>query len=72
MASKKGFYGDSSCYTFLGLNEKIFNQHLLEVLNKNFAVIMIGVKESIQKEARILKKDAIKELNDTIKEIDGI
>lgn len=61
--SWKGTYGSSSCSTQLSLDQSIFHEHLLKVLQDDFKGIMLKVEDSIRKEAVKLKEKAQAELS---------
>jgi hypothetical protein len=67
-----GTYGDSSCSRELTLDDRIFNRHLLKVLNADFDAIMEKVAESIQAEAIKYKEQAQKELEHQLAIVNSI
>lgn len=71
VSSYRGFYGNSGCTTIISLDNDIFNDYLMKVLNKNFTKIMQEVSSLISSDANILKDEAIKELTELIKDIDS-
>jgi hypothetical protein len=61
-SSHRGVYGDSGCSSQLSLDDALFQQHLVEYLNKNKEAVMLAIAKSIEEEAKTLKSAAEEEL----------
>lgn len=67
-----GTYGNSGCSRELSLDDKIFNHHLLKVLNDNFKELMVSVADSIKAEAEKLKEQALNKIESDKKLIESL
>lgn len=67
--SHMGTYGDSGCGTECRLDDTIFRNHFVKYINAHNKEIMLAIAESIKEEAKTLKQQAEKELNDKLAEI---
>jgi len=67
-----GYYGSSSCSTVLHLDNNVFEEHFLKVLNRRFRELMEETAESIEKEAKTYKENALKELKKKLEEVERL
>lgn len=71
--SWRGYYGNSGCSTAIGtLDEEIFSEHFLKVLNKRFDELMMETARSIRNKAIEYSKKAITELNETLQAVQSL
>lgn len=68
-ASYKGVYGDSGCSTQLSLDTEVFSNHLVKYLNDHKEEIMLAIADSIELQAKGLKSEAEKELNEQLEKL---
>ncbi len=71
-AAWSGCYGDSSTYKQIDLDGDVFKKHFIQYLNSNKKEIMMAIAIQIENEAKQLKNDAEKELNEQLSLLRGL
>lgn len=67
-----GYYGNSSCATFMSIDPKLARQALNHYLNKNMKAVLAGMADYMEEKAAKLVDQAEKELADQQAILDSI